>query len=96
MTCIMKKPYSNNKGADLPAHLHSLISIFVAGLLDSITSIDTISEVSRLLHVASVAEQADLSLTWTHNSQGKFSHDEARIYLPMSKPAILVTLLSCL
>ena len=30
-------PYANNKGADQPAHLRSLISAFVVRCLDSIT-----------------------------------------------------------
>ena len=31
-------PYANNKGADQPAHLHSLISAFVVRCLDSTIS----------------------------------------------------------
>ena len=34
--CLMS--YANNKGADQPAHLHSLISVFVVRCLDSIIS----------------------------------------------------------
>ena len=40
--------YANKKGTDQPAHLHSLISAFVVHCLDSIISLDTISEISRL------------------------------------------------
>ena len=54
-------PHLNNKDADLPAHLRSLISTFLIRSLDSIISIDAISEISRLL-LASVAEQAGSSL----------------------------------
>ena len=35
--CLM--PYANNKGADQPAHLHSLISTFVVHCLDSMICI---------------------------------------------------------
>ena len=40
--------YVNNKGADQPAHPHSLISAFVVRCLDSIISIDSIAKISRL------------------------------------------------
>ena len=43
--CLM--PYANNKGADQPAHLHSLISTFVVRCLDSMISILALSKVSR-------------------------------------------------
>ena len=32
--------------------------------------------------LASVAEQANLSLTWSETPEDKFSHDEAQIYEP--------------
>ena len=38
----------NNKGADQPAHPHSLISVFVVHCLESIISLDSIAENSRL------------------------------------------------
>ena len=44
--CLM--PYANNKGADQPAHPRSLISAFVVRCLDSIISLDSIAEISRL------------------------------------------------
>ena len=44
-TCLM--PYANNKGADQPAHPHSLISTFVVRCLDSMICILAISKVSR-------------------------------------------------
>ena len=40
--------YANNKGADQPAHLRSLISAFVVRCLDSIISLNSIAEISRL------------------------------------------------
>ena len=44
--CLMS--YANNKGADQPAHPRSLISAFVVRCLDSIISLDSIVEISRL------------------------------------------------
>ena len=44
-TCLM--PYMNNKGADQPAHPHSLISTFFVRCLDSMICILAISKVSR-------------------------------------------------
>ena len=41
--CLM--PYANNKGADQPAHPRSLISAFVVRCLDSIISLDPITEI---------------------------------------------------
>ena len=42
------KSYANNKGAAQPAHSRSLISAFVVRCLDSIISVDSIAEISRL------------------------------------------------
>ena len=42
-------PYATNKGADQPAHPHSLISGFVAGCLDSIIPIFAISKTFKML-----------------------------------------------
>ena len=44
--CVLMS-YANNKGADQPAHSHSLISAFVVRCLDSI-SLNSIAEISRL------------------------------------------------
>ena len=60
--CLMS--YANNKGADQPAHLRSLISAFVVYCLDSIISLDSIAVISRL-KLASVAVQAGLCLAWS-------------------------------
>ena len=43
--CLMT--YANNKGADQPAHPHSLISTFIVRCLDSIICILGLSKVSR-------------------------------------------------
>ena len=65
--------YADNKGADQPAHPHSLINAFVVCYLDSIISLVSMSEISSL-YLASVAVQAGLFLTC---SQTRFSYDEA-------------------
>ena len=70
--------YANNKGADQPAHLHSLISAFVFCCLDSVMSLVSVSKISSLL-LASVAEQASLCLTWSETPKDTFSHDEAHV-----------------
>ena len=70
-------PYANNKGADQPVHPRSLISAFVVGCLDSIISILAMSKISGL-YLVSVAEQADLSLTWLETPEDRFSHDVAQ------------------
>ena len=71
--CLMS--YANNKGADQPAHPCSLISAFVVHCLDSVMSL-----ISSLM-LASVAEQATLSLTWSETPEDTFSHDEAILLL---------------
>ena len=64
-------PYANNKGADQPAHLRSLISAFVVRCLDSIIPLVSISEISSR-YLASVAAQAGLCLTWTQTPNTGF------------------------
>ena len=61
-TCLMS--YANYKGADQPTHPRSLISAFVVRCLDSIVSLVSVTKISNLM-LASVAEQAGLSLTWS-------------------------------
>ena len=53
--CLMS--YANNKGADQPAHSRSLISAFVVRCLDSIISLDSIAETSRLASFCGCADQ---------------------------------------
>ena len=65
--------YANHKGADQHVHPRSLISAFVVRCLDSVMSLVSVTKISRLM-LASVAEQASLSLT-----EDTFSHDEAQI-----------------
>ena len=70
--------YANNKGADQPAHPRSLISAFVVRCLASVMSLASVTKISSLL-LASVAEQASLSLTWSETPEDTFSHDGAHI-----------------
>ena len=67
--CLMS--YVNNKGADQPAHPRSLISAFAVRCLDSIISLDSIAEMSRL-ELASVAVQAGLCLAWSKTPEDTF------------------------
>ena len=70
--------YANNKGADQPAHPLSLISAFVVRCLGSKISLVSVTEISSLM-LASVAEKASLSLTWSETPEDRFSHDEAQL-----------------
>ena len=69
--------YANNKSADQPAHPRSLISAFVVRCLDSVMSLVSVTSISSIL-LASVAEQASLSLTWSETPEDTFSRDEAQ------------------
>ena len=73
-TCLMS--CASNKGIDQPAHPHSLSSAFVVRCLDSVMSLVSIPKISSLM-LASVGEQASLSLTWPETPEDMFSHDEA-------------------
>ena len=78
--------YANNKDADQPAHLCSLISAFVVHCLHSVMSLVSVTKISSLI-LASVAEQASLSLTWSETPEDTFSHDEAHMLLiPYKSP----------
>ena len=67
-------PLSEN----LSKHPRSLISAFVVRCLDSIISLDSIAEISRL-QLASVAAQAGLCLAWSETPEDRFSHGEAQM-----------------
>ena len=71
--------YANNKGADQPAHLRSLISTFVVPCLDSIIPLVSISEISSLYR-ASVAAQASMFYI-VATPEDRFSCDEAHLIL---------------
>ena len=70
--------YANNKGADQPAHPRSLISNFVVRCLDSVMSLVYVTKITSLM-LASVAERASLSLTWSETPEDTFSRGEAQI-----------------
>ena len=76
--CLMS--YANNKGADQPAHPRSLISAFVVRCLDSIISLDSKAEISRLW-LASVAAQAGLCLAWSETPADTFCRVVAHMKL---------------
>ena len=59
-------------------HPRSLISTFIVLCLDSVMSLVSVTKSSSLM-LASVAEQASLSLTWSETPEDTFSHDEAHI-----------------
>ena len=67
--CLMS--YTNNKGADQPAHPRSLISAFIVRCLDSVMSLVSVTKISSLMLV-SVAEQAGLSVTWSETPEDTF------------------------
>ena len=71
-------PYANNKDADQPAQSRSLIIAFIVRCLDSIIPLVPISKISSL-KLASVAEQASLSLTWSKTPEDMFSCGEAQM-----------------
>ena len=71
--------YANNKDADQPVHPRSLISTFVVRCIVSVMSLISVTKMSSLM-LASVAEQAGLSLTWSETPEDTFSHDEAHSY----------------
>ena len=87
-TCLMT--YANNKGADQPAHPCSLISAFVVHCLDSVMSLVPVTKISSLM-LASVAEQASLSLTWSKTPEDMFSHDEAHMYFRDQSRNLLIS-----
>ena len=76
-TCLMS--YANNKGTDQPAHPRSLISTFVVHCLDSIISLDSIAEISRL-QLVSMAAQAGLCLDWSETPEDTFCYVVAQLY----------------
>ena len=79
--------YANNKDADQPAHPRSLISAFVGRCLDSAMSLVSVTKISSLI-LASVAEQASLSLSWSETPKDTFSHGVAHIMMDTSRPFI--------
>ena len=74
--CLMS--YAHNKGANQSAHPRSLISAFVVRCLDSMLSLDSIAEISRL-YLAFVAAQAGLCLAWSETPEYTFCRVMAHI-----------------
>ena len=64
-------PSANNKGADQPAPLRSLISTFVVRCLYSIIPLVSIHK-NSILYLASVAVQTGLSLRWSQITETGF------------------------
>ena len=71
--------HANNKGADQPVHPRSLVSAIVVRCLDSVMSLVSVTKISSLM-LASVAEQASLSLTWSETPEDTFSYDKSQIH----------------
>ena len=77
--------YANNKGADQCRRRSACASAqdgqsdqrLCCSLPMSLVSVTGISS----LMLASVAEQASLSLTWSETAEDTFCHDEAHMYL---------------
>ena len=76
--CLMS--YAINEGTHQTAHPRSLISAFVVRGLDSIISLDSVAEISRL-QLASVAAQAGLCLAWSETPEDTFCRVVAHIIL---------------
>ena len=83
--------YANDKGAGQPVHPRSLISAFVVRCLDSVVYLVFVNKLSSLL-LASVAEEASLSLTWSETPKDTFNHGEAQMYLPLHGMCRICTL----
>ena len=78
--------------SDCASHPRSLISALVVRCLDSIISLDSIAEISRL-YLVSVAAQAGLCLAWSETPDDTFSHSPAHLYPSLSLWSIC---LSCI
>ena len=77
--CVL---YANNKGADQTAHRRSLFSAFVVRCLDSIISLDSIVEISRLC-LAAGAAQAGLCLARSETPEDTFCRVVAHYRQPI-------------
>ena len=72
-------PNANNKGADQPVHLCSLISTFVVRCLDSISLSFYIQNFKALASFCGCAGRFESYLV--ENPEDRFSHDEAHLLL---------------
>ena len=59
--------------------IRGLISAFVVRYLDSVMSLVSLTRISSLI-LASVAEQASLSLTWSETPEDTFCHGAAHLF----------------
>ena len=90
MICIRETliiPFANNKGAGQPVHPQSLSSAFAVRCLDSMISLVPIFAIS-LLSLASVAEQAGLSLTMLKTPKTGFLMMRSNSFFLFSKLTI--------
>ena len=60
-----------------PGHEKTCLMSYVK--IDSVMSLVSVTKISNLI-LASVTEQAGLSLTWSETPEDTFSHDEAQLY----------------
>ena len=82
MSHVMRKPvpYVNNKDANQPAHLHSLINTFIVHCLDSIISVlAKIQNFKALSSLCSWAGRFDFYLV--ANPEDRFSCDMAQLQM---------------
>ena len=70
-------PYANNKDADQPVHLWSLISIFIVRCFDSIMPLATFYIRNFKLLASFCSYQAGLCPTWSQTPKDSFSRDVA-------------------
>ena len=77
----MSSGFANNKGADQLAHLCSLTRAFVIGLKESIIFKLAKSEIP-LFYLVSIAEQADLGMTWSIRPMKGLSCAAAPLFYP--------------
>ena len=75
-TCLLG--FVNNKGADQPAHPHSLISAFVIHTLES-NIFKLATGEFKIFYLLSVAEETGLSLALSETPEDRFCRIEAHI-----------------
>ena len=74
-TCLMSCEQQRRRSACASAQSDQ--RLFVR-CLDSVMSLVSVTKISNFM-LASVAEQAGLSLTWSETPESTFSHDEAQL-----------------
>ena len=71
--------FANNKGADQPVHMRSLISAFVIRVMESIKSRLARGKIS-IFYLVFVAEQAGLSITLSEIPKTGFVVTQSNLY----------------